>query len=187
MAENTPKQKPEPPAAAGDTPSDILARPYLPDRLESEMRAAQEVDRALRYRHALSVALLDIDPISTGAVRQSGVDVNRVFGYFVRRARSVQRDSDVLSYWTETVMMWLLPETDLDSAVLACERLRRASSSVVMDGIPPLTLSVGVAELEPGEDPKSLVRRAGDALLISQARGRNCVTRADVLPRPESK
>jgi GGDEF domain-containing protein len=184
MPENPPKKSPDPHPPGVDTPAGLLARPYLPDRLESEMRAAQEVDRSLRYRHPLCIALLDIDPISTGAVRQSGIDVNRVLGYFVRRARSVQRDSDVLSYWTETVMMWLLPETDLDAAVLACERLRRASSSVVMDGLPPLTLSMGVAELEPGEDPRSLVRRAGDALLISQARGRNCVTRADVLPKP---
>ena len=157
----------------------------LPGRAESERRVTQEVDRAQRYRHPLSVATMELDPLPP-AMAPRNVEPGGMFAHFVRRVRAVQRDCDVLSHWSADVVLWILPETELDAAVLACERLRRALAGAAPGNSPPLTISVGVAELEPGEEGASLLKRAHDAFLISQARGRNCVTRADVLPRPDS-
>ncbi|HVP39158.1 MAG TPA: GGDEF domain-containing protein [Candidatus Saccharimonadales bacterium] len=158
--------------------------PSLPGRPESELRLAQEVARSLRYHHPLSLALLELDVLaSPNALGE--MDKLTVLSRFVRCVRSVQRDCDVLSRWSETIFVWLLPETELDAAVLACERLRRTCGGIVIGPLPPLTLSMGVAELEMGEEGTALIKRTGYALLASQARGRNCVTRADVLPRKD--
>ena len=159
---------------------------HLPGAQEGNERMRQEVDRSQRYNHPLSVALMDLDPLPAAMVPRGVLDDNGIMGHFVRRVKAVQRDCDTLCAWGLTTVLWILPETELDAGVLACERLRRALAGASPGNTPPLTVSIGIAELEPGEDANHLVKRATDALLISQARGRNCVTRADVLPRPDS-
>lgn len=167
------------------TPAQNAALPLAGSR-EGMERLRQEVDRSQRYNHPLSIALLDLDPLPAAMVPRGVLDEHGIVGHFVRRVRVVARDCDVLASWGATTLLWVLPETELDAGVLACERLRRALAGAAPGNSPPLTVSVGVAELEVGEAADKLVKRAHDALLISQARGRNCVTRADVLPRPDS-
>jgi diguanylate cyclase (GGDEF)-like protein len=68
---------------------------------------------------------------------------------------------------------WILPRTGLEDARAAAERARHRLSR---DDIPPagrLTISAGVAELEPGEDPKALMRRADAALYRAKEGGRD--------------
>ncbi|MBI5837977.1 MAG: GGDEF domain-containing protein [Candidatus Eisenbacteria bacterium] len=187
-----PSEKPEPrkaPATSGSPqrPSSrqqATVLPALPGRSDAEVRLSQEVARAIRYHHSLSLALVELDVLASGS-QLSDADKSTVLSRFVRCTRSVQRDCDILSRWSDTIFLWLLPETELDAAVLAAERLRRTCGGIIIGALPPLTLSMGVAELEMGEDGMALIKRTGYALLASQARGRNCVTRADVLPRKD--
>ncbi len=187
-----PSEKPEPrkaPPASG-TPHRPTSRQQaaslsaIPSRPDAEVRLTQEVARAIRYHHPLSLALIEIDLLAA-PVPPPDPDRATVLSRFVRCARAVQRDCDILHRWSDTIFMWLLPETELDAAVLACERLRRTCGGIVIGSMAPLTTSMGVAELEMGEDGMALIKRTGYALLASQARGRNCVTRADVLPRKD--
>jgi diguanylate cyclase len=175
------------PSATGATPRPAPRHPgagqqAMPGRPDAEVRLSQEVARSLRYHHPLSLALLEVDVLASPC-QLSEMDKVNVLSRIVRCVRSVQRDCDILARWSDTIFVWLLPETELDAAVLACERLRRTCGGIIMGAIPPLTVSMGVAELEMGEDGLALIKRTGYALLASEARGRNCVTRADVLPK----
>ncbi len=173
------------PSSKSTSPARLaVSVPGLATRVEMDARLVQEVDRAQRYEHPLSLGLIDLDPIPAALAR--AVNPGRLMPEFVRRVLAAQRDCDVLGTWRDNVLLWILPETELDAAVLACERLRRALAGAAPGNDPPLTVSIGVAEWEPGEEGAELARRAQDALMLSLARGRNCVTRADVLPRPDT-
>ena len=68
---------------------------------------------------------------------------------------------------------------DCDNAVSArrAEQVRRALSQIPQPsmGGRPVTVSFGVTEIQPGDTPETMLRRADRALLKAKAKGRNCV------------
>ena len=71
----------------------------------------------------------------------------------------------------------LLPETTLKAASLVAERIR-TDVSATRDGMPPYTISIGIAELSPGRDTRAALMAAADAALYrakSLGRNRVCV------------
>ena len=78
--------------------------------------------------------------------------------------------------------MVVLPDTPIEGAVVAAERLRSRFSGFAVtlaDGrtLPPVTASIGVAELSVDDDPASLLARADAALYRAKAAGRDRVER----------
>jgi len=71
----------------------------------------------------------------------------------------------------------ILSATRIQEARVAAERFRKAieSSITTFDGKRlSITSSIGVAQVNPGDDPILLIRRADDALYKSKEAGRNC-------------
>ncbi|MGD2131865.1 MAG: PleD family two-component system response regulator [Maricaulaceae bacterium] len=83
----------------------------------------------------------------------------------------------------------IMPDADLDAARSVAERIRRAvqdkpisaAKGVELD----VTVSLGVASLEPGDDLNRLIKRADQALYAAKQRGRNRVVLARV-KRPDA-
>ena len=72
----------------------------------------------------------------------------------------------------------ILPRADIDTAHIACERMRDAiAASPIVHGeaIIAFTASVGVAEFQPGDDIDHLLARADAALYEAKTGGRNQV------------
>lgn len=72
----------------------------------------------------------------------------------------------------------ILPNTELSEGVIAAERLRLRIASMpiqTFEGIdlPPVTVSLGVAQLNGKDDPARLLKRVDEALYRAKARGRN--------------
>ena len=76
-----------------------------------------------------------------------------------------------------------MPELDLQNAITLAERLRKA----VVNNLFPLkdntgedkvTISLGIAVIKSGEEvsPEKLIKKADDALFVSQRNGRNQVS-----------
>jgi diguanylate cyclase (GGDEF)-like protein len=141
--------------------------------------AALEFQRARRYRHPLSVLMLDIDGFK---------QVNDTYGHAVgdqilqivsTRCRKSLRDIDLLGRYGGDEFVVLLPEDDLNGARNAAERLCRyvAATSVDTDrGLLNITLSLGAAALAEGDaDVASLLNRADAALYRAKNAGRNRV------------
>ena len=72
----------------------------------------------------------------------------------------------------------LLPETDLQSGIVAGERLRKAiQETVLCDGsgrpVPGITISAGLAQRRAGENADDLLKRADQALYVAKTQGRD--------------
>jgi diguanylate cyclase (GGDEF)-like protein len=88
---------------------------------------------------------------------------------------AAMRGVDVAARWGADELLGILPATGLEGARSFAERVRASVERLdprIMHGV---TLSVGVAELQPGEDWADAVRRADAKLDEAKDAGRNRV------------
>jgi len=141
-------------------------------------RAMEETKRGRRYGFPVSLIMFDADFFK---------QVNDTHGHLVgdqvlRELASVllagsRRDIDVVSRYGGEEFMILLPETDLQGALVVAERIR---ASVVAHpfcaGQLHLTVSAGVASMpEDGNTHEELLAQADEQLYRAKRAGRNCV------------
>jgi diguanylate cyclase (GGDEF)-like protein len=147
-----------------------------------------EIERAVRFETPLSLMLLDVDhfkSINDNRGHASGDAVLAAMGRLItRQARRV----DLAARWGGEEFVVALVGADASTGALAAERYREAVQSLsVLDtnGRPiPITASFGLAVLEPGERPDSVIDRADRAMYAGKSAGRNCVR---VSPPPPLK
>lgn len=165
--------------------AEVLARTdmltSLPNRRAFMLAAEQEVLRAQRYGTSLSIALLDLDHFKTindsyGHAAGDRVLVNRAL-LLVESMREV----DLVARIGGEEFAILMPDTPLDEAVQAMERVRQSfGHNLVGEQAIYCTASFGVAEY-PGDDPTvdGLLAKADAALYVAKANGRNRVEAAE--------
>jgi diguanylate cyclase (GGDEF)-like protein len=158
--------------ALKDALTDIYNRRHFMARLDGEWK------RFRRYGRPLSLLLLDIDHFKSINDRY-GHDVgDQVIVAVARLCGTQTRDSDLAARIGGEEFAILLPETGLDDARAAAERLRAAVAEHPIDsnaGPIAVTVSIGVAPAERAGDPADFVKRADEALYAAKRGGRNCV------------
>jgi diguanylate cyclase (GGDEF)-like protein/PAS domain S-box-containing protein len=139
------------------------------------VRLVEEVERARRYEAPLCLALVDFDhfkAINDAHGHQAG---DAVLSRGARLLRDTARTTDPLGRVGGEEFAWLLPETTLGPATVACDRARNAIAAPGWSGGAGTTVSIGVVELRAGESRAELYRRADGALYAAKADGRNRV------------
>jgi diguanylate cyclase (GGDEF)-like protein len=138
----------------------------------------RELARARRYRRPLALAMVDIDHFK---------DVNTAVGHVVadvvlQEVATVLADrlrtGDVLARLGGEELAVLLPEADLDAALRLGEDLRREIATHefrTSKGVVPVTVSVGVAELDLDMTAEALLEQADQKLFAAKRSGRNRV------------
>ena len=125
--------------------------------------------------HNFSLMLVDADHFKT---------INDQYGHnkgddaLVMLARTLEtgiRESDTVFRWGGEEFLILLPLTPLEGAMIVAEALRERVQQLSQPEMPALTVSVGVAQYEAGEDFTSLFKRVDDALYRAKTSGRNQV------------
>ena len=144
-------------------------------------RLERELDRVRRYGVKLSVMMIDIDrfkDINDSLGHVVGDSVLRQLGDLLREeVRSV----DLAARYGGEEFVIVLPDTDLQGAVVFAERLRkRVEAEDFAETGDPLraTVSIGVASASvEGQitEPESLIARADEALYRAKNEGRNRV------------
>ncbi|MCK5111181.1 MAG: diguanylate cyclase [Arcobacteraceae bacterium] len=85
------------------------------------------------------------------------------------------RNVDIVGRWGGEEFLILLPTATLENATTLADKLRIAIQDFDMDEHLKVTASFGVTEVKIGDDIKSAVKRADDALYEAKNSGRNCV------------
>ncbi len=144
-------------------------------------QAALEIARAQRYGHPLSCLLFDIDHFKR-VNDNHGHDVgDRVLVTMCLAVQSMLRPADTLARYGGEEFVVLLPDTDLEQARHAAERIRVAMETMaipVADPNAPLrvTVSIGVAMLSVlNADADALFKAADAAMYSAKECGRNRV------------
>lgn len=142
--------------------------------------AEQAIALSRRYRHALSLLMLDIDRFKS---------VNDTYGHhagdlvlqtLTRVCKTELRDVDLLGRIGGEEFAVLLPETGAERALHVAERLRQAvanTAAKVEDNLSVhITVSIGVATLNDEDSSVDmLLQRADQALYDAKESGRNAV------------
>jgi diguanylate cyclase (GGDEF)-like protein len=151
----------------------VFNRRLFNDRFQSE------IERAGRYRRALSIAFCDVDHFKL---------INDTYGHAVgdrvlinvveQMSKQLREGVDWISRYGGEEFIIVQPETSLPPALAVADRLRQAISDarVEADGKPVrVTASFGVAQLAQGENAQTLLNRADTLLYQAKQAGRNRV------------
>ena len=148
------------------------------NRLRYEQLLEQEQERVNRYGTQAAVIMFDIDHFK--AVNDTyGHDTgDAVLTELAGLVRGRLRETDSLSRWGGEEFLILLPETGLEGATRLAEDIRATTEAHSFPEVGRVTISLGVADLLPGEPYRDLVRRVDQALYAAKRGGRNQVRQA---------
>lgn len=144
-------------------------------------RLPEELQRAKRYRHQLSLVMLDIDHFKKFNDTHGHTTGDAVLKGVAAVLAEEARNTDVVCRYGGEEMAVILPETDREGALRLAERFRRRIADRVFTdaegrGSLNVTISVGVALFEPSITKRSiLIERADEALYAAKHGGRNRV------------
>lgn len=138
-----------------------------------------EMERAQRYLHPLSLLLLDVDNFKLFNDTYGHLEGDRVLSGLAQVIRDSVRHADTAYRYGGEEFVALLPETDSEEAVRVAERLRASFEKKVFSPSGgeqvSMTISIGVSQLQPGDDARALVRRADAGTYAAKLQGKNCV------------
>ncbi|SFU87487.1 diguanylate cyclase [Pseudoduganella namucuonensis] len=157
----------------------------IANRRKMTEQISKELERARRFRHPLSLLMVDIDHFKR--INDTyGHDIgDRAIVAVASMLASSMRSIDMVARFGGEEFVLLMPETDIDVAGNAAERLRDAAARLRIEvdgGLKiTLTISIGVAATRPQEapdSPSSLLMRADKALYRAKNEGRDRVVLA---------
>ena len=157
--------------ASTDALTGLLNRRRMTESIDKEFAHCKRVFRPL------SLIICDIDRFKLINDRY-GHDVGDKVLKGVGKVFSSLRDYDSVARWGGEEFIVLLPDTDHSIAMKVAERLRAgvaASVIAVGDAPIPVTMTFGVAQINPGETWQSALVRADQALYSGKECGRNRV------------
>ncbi len=152
----------------------------LPNRGRLLEVGQDECRRARRYGHPLAAVMIDLDHFKGVNDRLGHGAGDDVLREAARRLQSTLRATDLAARFGGEEFAVLLPETTLEMARKAAERIRLAVGEAPIKtrrGPVAVTLSAGVAVFDEHTlELKQLLEAADSALYASKAAGRNCVS-----------
>lgn len=145
-------------------------------------RLQEEVQRAARYGHALSLVLMDSDSLKQVNDRFGHDEGNRYLIELAQIIRQNVRGTDIVARFGGDEFLVLQPETELAAALTTADRIRSAAARPFGPaGQEPLEVHVsgGVASYpSTARHHEELFRQADHALYVAKRRGRNSVAAA---------
>jgi two-component system, cell cycle response regulator len=147
-----------------------------------------EVEKSRRYHTPLSLLFLDIDnfkQVNDTLGHLKGDKIMRQVAAFLKKGI---RQADLLCRYGGDEFVMLLSQTPPDQAMVLAERLRQriARSALNRPGAgPKVTVSIGVAGLEPEMSTEGLIKVADEAHYLAKQAGKNRVAGPEPFPLPE--
>ncbi len=134
-----------------------------------------DIAQAGRSGQALTLLMVDVDHFKSINDTHGHQIGDRVLIEVANRLREQVRTTDVVARWGGEEFVILLRYCGLSDAVAIAEKLRHRIADVPFERLCSVSVSIGAAELLPGEDLPSWVARADAALYQAKRSGRNTV------------
>jgi len=128
-----------------------------------------------RYNKELSFIFFDIDNFKK---------VNDTFGHDIgdivlmeisNIVRHEIRKSDYFARWGGEEFVLILPETDIKSALMVAEKIRKSIEDFEFPVVGRVTVSIGVTSYKSNEEYSDLFKRLDDAVYMAKSQGKNTV------------
>jgi len=153
----------------------------LPNRAAWGERLEHEVNTWHQRGNSLSLAMLDLDHfkrINDGYGHLAGDKVLKIIANVLRKRL---RPTDFIARFGGEEFVLLMPDSSLSAALAVGEAMRSAIEACPFHfkGEPvTITVSMGIAQFQPGERSDLALKRADEALYRAKAAGRNQVQAA---------
>ena len=143
---------------------------YFLDQVLDEL-----LDRADRYNETISLVIFDLDRFKKVNDTWGHPVGDEVLKYTTKLAKKHLRRADILIRLGGEEFALLMPQTNLNDAIQAAEKLRQALETAPHPTAGCTTASFGVAERLRAESFKRWYKRADQAMYIAKESGRNRV------------
>lgn len=140
---------------------------------------SREISRTKRHKENFSIMVVDCDHFK---------EVNDTHGHLAGDSAlkaiagvllEAVRECDLVFRFGGDEFVIGLNNTDLDGAIAVAERIREKTAALTISGTDiksPLSVTVGLAQLQPEDDFGSLFERADQALYFAKEKGRNRIS-----------
>lgn len=145
------------------------------NRRHFEEIADTERTRALRYKQALSLLILDVDHFKRINDRHGHPTGDQVLIGLTSLISGALRQTDVLARWGGEEFVVIMPHCVASEAVLLAEKLCTLTATHVFPDVGKVTASFGAAELKLDEPIEAWFKRVDLALYTAKTSGRNRV------------
>ncbi len=155
------------------------------NRREFDRLFPVELSRAVRYKHNLSLIMLDLDHFKEVNDKHGHLTGDKVLQTFATLVKKTIRDIDRFARYGGEEFVLILPEADREGACVLAERIRKLVEDTNFgeaDGEPVhITISAGIANYpEHGTSEKEIINSADKMLYQAKHGGRNRVDCAGV-------
>jgi diguanylate cyclase len=148
----------------------------LPNRREFNGRLEERMSAWKRRQEVFSLLMLDVDHFKKLNDEHGHLAGDQVLAAIAKALRSAVRREDAVARYGGEEFAILLPNTLLEQAALVAEKVRSAVASTAVEQNHQnitVTVSGGLAVIEPDDTAESLIHRADAALYAAKAAGRN--------------
>jgi diguanylate cyclase (GGDEF)-like protein len=145
--------------------------------------AESEFQRALRFKHPVSIIMMDFDEFKLVNDTYGHAAGDQVLQTVAARCIKQVRVIDIIGRYGGDEFIFLLVETDENAALAAARRVCQTISDLPVEterGLVSVSVSLGIATLSPNcPSLTALVNRADDALYKAKKAGKNQVLTCD--------
>lgn len=154
----------------------------LPNRREFETATRRMLAIGERSGQPVSLLLIDVDHFKSVNDNYGHAAGDRVLQALAQVLRQQLRATDVVARIGGEEFALTAPATSASGALTLAELLRQRLKHAAIRATskaPEVTVTIGIAQSEAGDDPSTLLRRADRRLYEGKAAGRNCIVAAD--------